>query len=170
MTGRIAQLAGLDKLYLKLRLKIDNRRCWSKRCVLGFSQYPIFAKIGAVPAGVWRNPRLVVEKFQPERDGDFFCCRHWLFLGRAEVVRRTKSKGPIVKVGDCIEPLNEPVPQEIRAIRARLGLDYGKIDYAMVNGCAVLYDVNRTPGAHRDPRHHSNTVATLAPAIREFLL
>jgi hypothetical protein len=109
-----------------------------------------------------------VERFLPERDGKSFCCRHWLFLGSKEVTRRTVSQEPVVKVGDRIEPTNDEVPDELRAVRARLGLDYAKFDYGMVDGQVVLYDVNPTPGAAADPAAHENTVSVLSEGLATF--
>jgi hypothetical protein len=39
------------------------------------------------------------------------------------------------------------VPDEIRAERERMGFDYGKFDFVVNDGKAVLFDANRTPHA-----------------------
>jgi hypothetical protein len=122
-----------------------------------------------VPAGVWANENLVVERFLAERQGDLYCCRHWLFFGDAEVSRRTMSPDPMVKLAaGNPTPLAEPVPGQLREIRARLGFDYGKFDYGIVNGEVVLYDTNRTPGANADPRMHGQTIEVLSRGILTF--
>jgi hypothetical protein len=56
------------------------------------------------------------------------------------------GKNPIVKAGNRTrhEYLKE-VPVELRAIRKRLGMDFGKFDYVIFNGEPVLLDVNKTP-------------------------
>ncbi|HET6639867.1 MAG TPA: hypothetical protein VFH82_13915 [Gemmatimonadota bacterium] len=69
----------------------------------------------------------------------------------------------------AVEATFEPVPDEIRAIRAGLGFDYGKFDYGIVDEEVVLYDVNPTPGASPDARLHVETVRELAPGIFDFL-
>jgi hypothetical protein len=53
-------------------------------------------------------------------------------------------------------------------MRARLGFDYGKFDYGIVDGQVVLYDVNRTPAASSDPRHHRRTLAALPEGLYDF--
>jgi hypothetical protein len=92
----------------------------------------------------------------------------WLFLGTREVDRRTISRAAVVKVDGQLINLEGSVPQQRRDLRRQLGIDYGKIDYAIVDGELVVYDVNKTPGA--DARGHQATVAALGPGIREFLL
>jgi len=39
------------------------------------------------------------------------------------------------------------VPDELRAERSRLGFDYGKFDFVVHEGRAILLDANRTPSA-----------------------
>ena len=167
--GWLLRTPGCRRIVVRFLKRVEARRSWSKRRVLGFSHYSIFDGVGQVPAGVWENPNLMVEPFRAERDGRFYCCRHWLFLGTKEVTRRTLSLEPIVKVRGHIEPTNEQVPEELRAIRRRLGIDFGKFDYALVDGEAVLYDVNHTPGAHADASHHAETISALAPALTDFM-
>ena len=128
--------------------------------------YPIFDRMSRVPAGVWQNPHLVVEKFLPERndakrvnDGaapapsdQEYVLRVWVFLGNQSIHYRCISKSPVIKGRNTLrrELLDADVPAELRARRAELGFDYGKFDYALVDGKAVLYDANRTPGTPGD--------------------
>jgi hypothetical protein len=136
--------------------------------------YRVYPHSGLVPEGIWRNRNLIVERFLAERDGDLYCCRHWLFFGAREVGVRTYSREPVVKFVTgrravrSAEPLFEPIPGELRAMRARLGFDYGKFDYGIVDGRVVLYDVNRTPAASSDPRHHRRTLAALPEGLYDF--
>jgi hypothetical protein len=107
--------------------------------------YPIFAARALVPTMVWRDPSLVVEKFLPERDEYGYYLRHWIFLGDRERCTRNRGSQPTVKGADVNERVPVPVPDEIRAARARLGFDYGKFDFVLHEGRPVLLDVNRTP-------------------------
>lgn len=84
-------------------------------------------------------------------------------------MRRTRSPDPVVKFRGVMERTDDPVPDELRRVRARMGFDYGKFDYGIVDGEVVLYDVNRTPGAAADPRVHVATVDALAPGLDDFL-
>ena len=75
----------------------------------------------------------------------------------------------MVKVSGRLEWLSDPVPEELRKIRAQLGFDYGKFDYGIVDGEVILYDVNRTPGSSADPRRHAETVELLCHGLRSAL-
>jgi hypothetical protein len=113
--------------------------------------YPILPKPDAVPLPVWFNRDLFVERFQPERREGFYCLRTWVFFGDRESNSLSYSLSPVVKSSRVVrrEPIPE-VPDELRATRTRLGFDFGKFDYAVVDGRPVLYDVNRTPSTGWD--------------------
>ena len=134
--------------------------------------YPVFDSIEAVPEGVWANPRLVVERFLPERHQGLYCLRTWTFLGDREICRLSRSPSPVVKSFNAVhrEPL-EGVPEALRRRRAELGFDYGKFDFGIVDGRVVLYDVNRTPTV--GPKMPAATAeaigATLAAGIHGLL-
>ncbi len=61
------------------------------------------------------------------------------------------------------------MPDEVRAVRERLGLHFGKIDFAMHEGRAIVFDVNKTPGmAPSKPGDGPSTAEQLAPGLDEF--
>ncbi len=164
----------LRRVHLDRRLHralswIEEKRSWRRRRLLRTDDYRVFSDRHQVPSGVWRNSNLVVERFRSEREGDYYCCRHWLFFGRREVSRRTLSLRPIVKASDRLEQLPVSVPTELRAIRERLGFEYGKFDYGVVDGELILYDANRTPGLSADPSRHAATIEALSEGILDFL-
>ena len=109
-------------------------------------EYPILDSLKEVPAQVWANRHLVVEKFQPEMIDGFYCLRTWMFLGSGETNSLSYSIEPIVKASTVVkrEALDD-VPLLLRELREELGFDFGKFDYALVDGEVVLYDANRTP-------------------------
>ncbi len=107
--------------------------------------YPVFPSARHVPASVFADPELVVEKFLPEKDERGYYVRYWVFLGDKERCSRYLEARPIVKGDQAIERVPVPVPDEVRAVRRRLNLDYGKIDFVLHEGRAVVIDVNRTP-------------------------
>jgi hypothetical protein len=129
----------------------DRTGNWQETGVLHTSDYPIYAGACEVPPAVWRNPGLVVERFLPERRADEYVLRQWMFLGDREVGILSFGPEPIVKAANVTsyEALDE-VPESLRLMRAQWGLDYGKFDYVLHDGEAVLLDANRTPtsGAH----------------------
>jgi hypothetical protein len=149
--------------------RLEGGRPWSSRRAMPRGGYRVYSSIERVPRGVWRNPNLVAERFVAERQEGQFLCRHWLFLGSREITRLTASSDPTVKFRGVMERTSDPVPAELRRIRAELGFDYGKFDYGVVDGEVALYDINRTPGAAADPRLHDETVDALAPGIRDYL-
>lgn len=120
---------------------------WSWTGRLRPHNYPIFNSSRDVPRAAWRNPHLVVEKFLPERESAYYCLRQWIFFGDHEINHRVFSESPIVKARNTIIHHEDglPVPEALRALRTKFQFDYGKFDYALVNGEPVLYDANRTP-------------------------
>lgn len=135
----------LMKPLVKLRQRLGGSTPWRHLEHLPTGDYPVFQSLDQVPQGVFDNPRLVVEKFLAERDGADYCLRYYSFLGDRESSLLLRSRNPVAKGAniDRVEPC--PVPEELRAIRRRMGFDYGKFDYVLRDGRVVLFDVNRTP-------------------------
>ena len=132
-------------------------------------EYPIYPHPGAVPPWVWRSRRHVVERFTPERDGEFFVLRNWLFLGDREVSIICWSRAPIVKATNVERyELEGSVPEELRTLRRELGFDYGKFDWVLANGKPVLLDGNRTPTVQQRTDRLPGVVADLARGIECF--
>ena len=122
-------------------------RPWRKREIMDSLNYPIFDKLSAVPQGVWKNDKLIVEKFLPERlaNGDYRC-RSYIFFGEQELAIWLTSPKPVIKstVATNMGVLGE-IPQSLRDIRKASGFNYGKFDYTEVNGQVFVYDMNKTP-------------------------
>ncbi|MHB9025478.1 MAG: hypothetical protein ACYC7E_15130 [Armatimonadota bacterium] len=132
--------------------------------------YPVYPTLAAVPAGAFRNPALVVERFLPEREGDRYFLRHYLFLGDHTRSVRVAGTTPFMKRHAC-ESVDEglPVPAPVLELRRRLGMDYGKIDYVMHEGEVVILDVNRTIGTTGIPEVTARVVNDLAGGIWSLL-
>jgi len=108
--------------------------------------YKVYSSPGDVPSSVWGDPLWVVEKYLPEREGDHYCIRHWVFLGEEEFTLRVHSPNQVVKASNIVHrEYDLPVPDDLREIRKALGFDYGKFDYTVIDGETVLFDANRTP-------------------------
>ncbi|RAZ90471.1 hypothetical protein DPM33_13215 [Mesorhizobium hawassense] len=114
-----------------------------------FERYEIHASLADVPAELFERQDLVVEKFIPEPESDGFGARFWLFCGERERCTRHVSPQSLVKGDDTIRREAVPVPDELRALRRQLGFDYGKFDFVLHEGRAVLLDANKTPGRAR---------------------
>lgn len=147
---------GMRELRLRLRqgdsnAQVNVQRPWRK--IEFLPAYPVFASPADVPLGVWRNPRLVVEKFRPERNEDgTYRLRVWIFCGDRGIYYQCISGEPIIKSHNTVRRENLDVadlPEALRVKREKLGFDFGKFDFGIVDGEAVLYDVNRTPGSPR---------------------
>jgi len=132
--------------------------------------YPIYGSLAEVPAGVFRNRALVVERFLPERDGDQYVVRYLLCLGDRLRNVRVTAPTPIVKAPSrgVAEEVG-PVPEAVLRLRGRLGLDYGKIDYTLRDGEVVILDVNRTLGRTGTPEARARSVSILADGIWSLL-
>jgi len=156
----------------RLRRVLFKRLPWSWTGNLSPETYPIFSSPAAVPRAVWHNPRLVVEKYLPEREGEHYCLRQWVFFGDREINQRVFSPHPIVKSENVIHrEYDVPVPEALRAMRSKLGFDYGKFDYVLVNGEVALLDANRTPSANpNNPSPRLNAIVNeLAQGLDAFL-
>lgn len=133
--------------------------------------YPVYQSKNEVPTHIFANPDLVVEKYLPEFDGRYYYIRsHW-FLGDGDVTTRLRSESQVVKAGNTSNL--EIVQSDPSIVEARhaLGFDYGKFDYMMHDGRAVLIDINKTPTYSRvlssEIRRTINE--TLARGIRRWL-
>ena len=133
-------------------------------------EYRIYDTLADVPARILRNRAFVVERFLPEKEGDRYFMRHYLCLGDHTRNVRVAGPTPLLKRAAC-ETVDEglPVPDAVLSLRRELGLDYGKIDYTMPAGEAVILDVARTPITPGTPAATARTVADLADGIGSLL-
>jgi len=131
--------------------------------------YPVLGSANEVPDDVWDNPGFVVERFLPEQDEHGYWVRAWVFFGDRERCTRYRGTHPIVKSETIVAREPAPVPDELRAERARLGFDYGKFDFVVRDGRAILFDANRTPSAPPPSPEIDASNAHLAGGL-EFLL
>jgi hypothetical protein len=78
---------------------------------------------------------------------------------------------PIVKAGTSgNERLSGSVPEAIVKRRQELGFDYGKFDYVIHDGSAILLDANSTPGASRSSQRVKAYAAHLAEGFLPWLV
>jgi hypothetical protein len=132
--------------------------------------YQVYDRKGDVPGWVWGSPDLVVERLLADRQGDRCRMYQWYFFGDADCVVPVYGPGTFVDFQrqETLErqtPHRE-VPEEMRARRRELGFDFGKLDYVVRDGKAVLLDANRTP-ALDEPE--LGRTAMLAPGLWSFL-
>ena len=145
---------------------LGRQMAWRKTLI----PYRIYNNLSEVPAGVFKNCELVIERFLPEKEGKRYFMRHYLCLGDQVRSVRVSGLSPFLKRSTC-ELVDEGLvpPDEVVALRRHLGLDYGKIDYVMNEGQVVILDVNRTPGLPGTPAATALTVNDLADGIWSLL-
>jgi hypothetical protein len=142
---------------------------WRKKGHLKPSGYPIYAGKAFVPSGVWDNPNLVVERFLPEQQNGLYYIRYWMFLGDQGWAARFGSKDPVVKFSNRVTPDERvPIPDELVALRKRLGLDYGRFDYVVRDGLPIVFDTNKTVGGFNNCAGYAAELDVLAEGIRSF--
>lgn len=122
-------------------------------------EYRLFPSLAEVPAACFEAPDVVVQAFLPEEEDDLFHVRAYTFFGEAHTSTRIAAEEPIVKSTNRVATATVPPHPDIVAWRGRLGFDYGKFDYVVRDGEAILLDVNKTPGL---PRPGSPRAAALA--------
>lgn len=157
---------------LRTRLERSPR---VRRCALGWVRtlpsYPTFESVRKVPQRVFRNPRLIVEKFIPERRGGLNVLRHWVMFGSRSIAwELTSTDAQIKGYNSDWSVMDREHPPEIVEWRRRLGLDYGRMDYVIHEGKGVLLDVNPTPTLRYDVRSPPiiASAAEMAEGIEQF--
>ncbi|TPM81696.1 hypothetical protein FKO01_61000 [Mesorhizobium sp. B2-3-3] len=108
--------------------------------------YEVYGSLGEVPDDIFECDDLVVEKFIPETEPDGFAVRFWVFCGERERCTRHVSPNSLVKASQTFRREPVPVPDEMRERRRELAFDYGKFDFVLHEGRAILLDANKTPG------------------------
>lgn len=159
-----AQASWVRKYVRALRRRLP----WSLRAELVIWEYPIYDSARQVPRVVWHNPDLVVERLLCERREGFYCVRSWTFLGDTESNTLFYANQPIIKSAVAVKYESAEVPDELRQMRRKLGFDFGKFDYGIVDGRVVLYDANRTPTIG-DPAVYLPALKILAPGINTYI-
>jgi hypothetical protein len=123
--------------------------------------YDVFDSLAEVPACIWDDDNLVVERFLPEVDPDGFAMRTWTFTGTFGRCMRHVSRHSIVKGLEIVRTEPAELPQDLQRKRAELGFDFGKFDFVVYEGRSILIDANRTPGSAPSLRKVMKTGARL---------
>lgn len=124
-------------------------------------EYLVHATPDLVPPQVWQDPDLVVQRFYEDRDENgLYRNRHWYVFGDRSFHVMVASREPVIKGKNIVERrfLEVATPPELETIRKDIGVDFGRFDYILANGTAIVLDVNRTPSIspqicelYRDP-------------------
>jgi hypothetical protein len=109
------------------------------------SEYAIFQNLKEVPAKFF-GPQFVVQKFQSEMHGNMYMLREYYFCLDLHYENIELSKHAIITEDENLSCQPFTPHPTLLALREKLGLDYGKIDYAMIDGQPFIYDANKTIG------------------------
>lgn len=118
--------------------------------MLSAHDYKVYDHLNEVPALYFYHPGMIVQKFLPEKKDDLYYTRILNFLGDKWKCTLLSSNEPIVKsdTAQIAQADVEPHP-DILALRNTLNFDYGKFDYVIHKGKAILLDANKTIGSPR---------------------
>ncbi len=135
-------------------------------------EYRRYDSPAEVPDAIWRDPAYVVERFVTEEIDGLYASRTYVFCGPAERCTLHLGRHPYVKAHNIVRSVPAEVPAALRAMRARMGFDYGKFDFVMQAGRPVLLDANKATGGVNNPalaeRIRAGHVA-LADGVESFL-
>lgn len=134
------------------------------------ARYRIYDRLTDVPPQVWRDRSLVVEKLIAQRDGSLYVLQQWWLMGDAVVHRSQVGPAPVVAGPDIVRraPVAVAPPPELLALRARTGLDFGKVDYVQHDGGITVFDIATTPTG-RSMTGRADMMETLAAGLDGLL-
>lgn len=133
-------------------------------------RYDIFDSPAEVPDACWGDPDRVVERFLAEDDPDGYAMRTWVFMGAKGRCRRHVSRSRIIKSSEIVRSRDVAVPDELAERRRRMGFDFGKFDFVLHEGRAVLLDANKTPGTTLSLRRSIREGSSTLPSGLERML
>lgn len=113
--------------------------------ILEKSSYKVFPSLSDVPPRFF-SPHTVVQKMLPEKDGDMYVLREYMFLGDLHYESIERSEKPVFTEDYHVSCLPVTPHPRLLAMRRQLRLDYGKIDYVMHDGVPFIFDANKTMG------------------------
>ena len=98
-----------------------------------------------------------------------YVLRNWMFFGDHEYATKSYSADPVVKFSNTrrYDYIDE-IPESLRERRRDLGIEYGKFDFVMRDGEAILLDANKTPVSQRTPTSPGPNITHLAEAIERL--
>jgi hypothetical protein len=133
-------------------------------------EYSIYESLADVPENSRADPALILDKFIPEPDPGGYAIRFWVFCGDREHCNRIVSNQRLVKGASAVSRHAAPVPESLRLKRKELGFDYGKFDFVIHEGQAVLLDANKTPANPPDfSGDLQQNIANLADGFESML-
>ena len=130
--------------------------------------YIIYDNPRSVPKDWFNRNDIIVERFLPEKEDEFYCSRNYHFLGNHGVCLLRKSTHPISNVSTMVSREVVEPHSEIVELTKKMKFDYGKFDYVIHEGNPILLDINKTPGAGTTSRYLT-LCREWAKGIRSYL-
>lgn len=145
----------------------ESRRCLRERLC---PPYGLYASLAEVPQAAWHDPALVVERFLPGRLETPVVKHRYDFMLDVEL-HTCASFDSLLCEPESMRRVDFPhaAPDAVRALRAALHLDFGSIDYFMVEGEAWPIDANKTTTFTRAWADQHPEVARFLDAVSQRL-
>ena len=141
-------------------------RRWKRS--LRAEKYPVYKNVRSVPQDIFRNKRMIVERFTPEKEGDLYVLRYYMFMGNCHTNVKMVSNQPVFKGHGVVSRAHVPVHPDIVKLKQKMGFDYGKFDYVISQGQVILLDTNITPGP-APVAYRRELAQILAPGIKSYI-
>jgi len=134
------------------------------------ADYRVYESVRDVPPDAFASAEIVVEQFLPEQENGLYCLRLFHCFGDRWTSVINRSTDRIIRAENKVSRAEIDPHPDVVALRKSLALDYGKIDYVVRDGRAVVFDVNKTPG-HAGPAmpHTVERFRHLAAGLSSFL-
>lgn len=107
--------------------------------------YQIFERLSDVPAPYFSQHH-VVQKLLPEWDGEKNVLREYIFFGDIHFENIERSSDLIITEDENVSCRPFVPHPRLLEMREKLHLDYGKLDYTMIDGEPFIFDANKTLG------------------------
>jgi hypothetical protein len=108
-------------------------------------RYRVYPRLAEVPKRLRTDPNLVIEVFAPERTEEGYGVYSWQFMGDTGFAYFCAGPEPVLRFSKAERIEVCPLP-DLEDERRRLGLDFGKLDYVVLNGKPTIIDANKTVG------------------------
>jgi len=151
--------------------QLMRRTGMGRQNLMSQSDYRVFPNTDKVPERYFREKRYVVEKFLPERHEDLYCVNYHKFFGGYHHNIKLFSKNPIVSGANSVRREYIAPHPEILKVQDQLEMDYGKLDYCIVDNRVVLLDANKTVGVTRSKvtKQHYDLIRQQAVQLYSYL-
>lgn len=154
-----------------LRRLTGLTRTAAPREAIANDNYRIYPSLNDVPAEKFA-PGYIVQKFLPEESAGRYILRQYHFLGDEHFLSLQTSGAAIIRTS-IPQSLEEwTPPQELLDLRARLGLDYGRIDFVETEGKPFVISVARSPAlpVSKEPGFVPPAYFRLAEALADAMV